>query len=142
MTKSIITLIFTLLVATILASPIKTRTVQKRSFKVPRIPVKNYVPNGPAALRRAYAKFGVVEPAAGPDQLRKRDISFGFGDVRIVPDGDVATSIKKAAANSTASSEDGETAADPTQNDAQFLSPVTVGGQKMVVNFDSGSSDA
>ena len=37
--------------------------------------------------------------------------------------------------------EDGETTATPTQNDAQFLSPVTVGGQQMVLNFDSGSSD-
>lgn len=142
MTKSIITIIFTLLVATILASPIsKARTIQKRSFKVPRIPVENYVANGPKALKRAYAKFGVSEPAAGPAGLRKRNIDLGFSDISIVPTGDVATSIE-AAANSTSGKENGETAADPTQNDAQFLSPVIVGGQQIVVNFDSGSSDA
>ena len=44
-------------------------------------------------------------------------------------------------ADSEANSEDGETTATGTNNDAQFLSPVTVGGQEIVVNFDSGSSD-
>lgn len=103
--------------------------------------MRNYVPDGPKALKRAYAKFGITEASAGPAQLRKRDITFGFGDISVVPDGDVAASIKAAAANSTAGGENGETAATPTQNDAQFLSPITVGGQQLVVNFDSGSSD-
>lgn len=141
MTKSIITFIFTLLIATVLASPIRSRNVQKRSFKVPRVPVKNYVPNGPQALKRAYAKFGVTEHAADTARLRERGLTFGFNDISIVPSGDVAASIKAAANDSTAGTENGETAADPTQNDAQFLSPVTIGGQQIVVNFDSGSSD-
>lgn len=141
MTKSIVTIIFTLLIATVLASPIKPRNIQKRSFKVPRIPVKNYVANGPKALKRAYAKFGLTEPAAGPAQLRKRDVTFGFGDISIVPGGDVAARINKAASNSTTGKENGETSATATQNDAQFLSPVKVGGQEIIVNFDSGSSD-
>lgn len=142
MTRSVITIIFTLLIASIVALPIKPQPIKKRSFKVPRIPVKNYVPDGPKALKRAYAKFGVSEPADGPAQLRKRDIKFGFGDISIVPGGDVATRISKAASNSTtAGKENGETSATGTQNDAQFLSPITVGGQEIVVNFDSGSSD-
>lgn len=142
MARSIIAIILTLFIATVLATPIRSRTIQKRSFKIPRIRVENYVPDGPKALKRAYAKFGVSEPAAGPAALRKRDIDLGFSDISIVPTGDVATSIKEAAANSTSGNENGETSADPTTNDAQFLSPVTVGGQKIVVNFDSGSSDA
>lgn len=142
MTKSLITIIFTVLVASVLATPINSRTIQKRSFKVPRIPVEGYVANGPKALKRAYAKFGVAEPASGPASLYKRDVSFGFGDLKIVPTGDVARKIKTAVANSTSGSEDGETAATPTQNDAQFLSSIKVGGQDIIVNFDSGSSDA
>lgn len=141
MTKSLITVIITLLVASVLATPINTRTIQKRSFKVPRIPVEGYVPNGPKALKRAYAKFGITEPASGPASLHKRDLHFGFGDLKIVPTGDVARKISKAVANSTTGSEDGTTTATGTNNDAQFLSPVKVGGQEIIVNFDSGSSD-
>lgn len=103
--------------------------------------VKNYVPNGPKALKRAYAKFGLNEPSPGPMALRKRDLKFGFGDISIVPSGDVAEHIKSAASNSTAESENGETSATGTQNDAQFLSPIKIGGQEIIVNFDSGSSD-
>lgn len=58
-----------------------------------------------------------------------------------MPSGDVAEHIQSAAANSTTDSENGETTATGTQNDAQFLSPITVGGQELIVNFDSGSSD-
>lgn len=141
MARSMITILFSLLILSALASPIKPRSIKKRSFKVPRVPVKNYVANGPKALKRAYAKFGVREPTAGPASLRKRELKFGFGDISIVPTGDVAAKISVAAANSTTGSENGETSATGTQNDAQFLSPVTVGGQEIVVNFDSGSSD-
>jgi len=141
MARSIITIILTLLIASVLATPITKRSVQKRSFKVPRVAVKNYVPNGPKALKRAYAKFGINEPSPGPMKLKKRDLTFGFGDISIVPSGDVAEHIQSAAANSTAESENGETTATGTQNDAQFLSPISVGGQELIVNFDSGSSD-
>lgn len=141
MTRSIITIIFTLLIASVLATPINKRLLAKRSFKVPRVQVANYVPNGPKALKRAYAKFGLSEPTSGPAALRKRDINFGFGDISIVPGGDVAKKISSAAANSTTGSENGETAAVGTQNDAQFLSPVSIGGQTLILNFDSGSSD-
>lgn len=141
MTRSIITIVLTLLVASVLATPISSRSFKKRSFKVPRIENKNYVPNGPRALKRAYAKFGVTEPTPGPAALRKRNLNFGFGDISLVPGGDVAKKVKSAAANSTSGAEDGETSATGTQNDAQFLSPVKIGGQEIIVNFDSGSSD-
>ncbi|KIW33826.1 uncharacterized protein PV07_00645 [Cladophialophora immunda] len=111
-----------LFLTTAFATPIQIK--QKRSFKVPRIQQHNYRPNGRAAYRRALFKFG-------------------FGDIEFLPGGEVATRIKaatEAQLDSTAS-EDGETSASPTQNDAQFLSPVNVGGQTLVMNFDSGSSD-
>lgn len=97
---------------------------KKRSFKVKRVEVPNYKPNGPKAYKRALVKFG-------------------FDDISFVPDGEVASRIKAATAAQItgAGEEDGETTASPTQNDAQFLSPVSVGGQTLIMNFDSGSAD-
>ncbi|EXJ55653.1 hypothetical protein A1O7_08582 [Cladophialophora yegresii CBS 114405] len=110
-----------LFLATVFASPVRLK--QKRSFKVPRIQQHNYVPNGKAAYRRALVKFGL-------------------GDIQFLPDGEVATRIAAATeAQINGDGEDGETTASPTQNDAQFLSPVNVGGQTLIMNFDSGSSD-
>ncbi len=114
-------LLAALFLATVFASPVKLK--QKRSFKIPRIQQHNYVPNGKAAYRRALFKFG-------------------FDDIEFLPDGEVATRVKAATdAQINGQSEDGETSASPTQNDAQFLSPVKVGGQTLIMNFDSGSSD-
>lgn len=142
MTRNILIFVFTLLLASTIASPISTRNIKKRSFKIPRVAVENYVPNGPRALQRAYAKFGITEPSAGPAALRKRDLNFGFGDINLLPGGDVANRVSSAVADSaTTGNENGETTATGTNNDAQFLSPITVGGQQLVVNFDSGSSD-
>ena len=111
-----------LFLATAFASPVKPK--QKRSFKIPRIEQANYKANGKAAYRRSLLKFG-------------------FNDISFLPDGEIATRIQAAtqAQLNTTSNEDGETTASPTQNDAQFLSPVKVGGQTLVMNFDSGSSD-
>ena len=97
---------------------------RKRSFKVKRVEVPNYKPHGPKAYKRALIKFG-------------------FDDISFVPDGEVASRIKAASAASinNGGGEDGQTSASPTQNDAQFLSPVSVGGQTLIMNFDSGSSD-
>jgi aspergillopepsin I len=114
---------FALFVVLVLGSPVKQH--KKRSFKVKRVEVSNFKPDGPKAYKRALFKFG-------------------FDDISFVPGGEVATRIKAASAaslNGTSGSEDGETSAQPTQNDAQFLSPVSVGGQTLIMNFDSGSSD-
>ncbi|KAG9972556.1 acid protease, partial [Aureobasidium melanogenum] len=40
-----------------------------------------------------------------------------------------------------ADDETGEVAATPADNGAEYLSPVTIGGQKLNLNFDTGSSD-
>ncbi|EXJ84520.1 aspergillopepsin I [Capronia epimyces CBS 606.96] len=117
-------LLAVLFLTTVFATPIQQKQKQKRSFKIPRIRNANYKPNGRAAYKRALFKFG-------------------FNDISFLPEGEVATRIKAAtaAAVNATDKEDGETTASPTQNDAQFLSPVTVGGQKLIMNFDSGSSD-
>ena len=53
-----------------------------------------------------------------------------------------ATAIASAAAS--ASSDDdgtGEVTASPEENESEYLSPVTIGGQKLNLNFDTGSAD-
>lgn len=49
--------------------------------------------------------------------------------------------VSKAANTSTNGTEDGEVTATGSQNLAEFLSPVSVGGQTLVMDFDTGSSD-
>ncbi|RMZ88834.1 hypothetical protein DV736_g3929, partial [Chaetothyriales sp. CBS 134916] len=114
---------FAFVLSLVLATPVREH--KKRSFKVKRISIPNYKPDGPRAYRRA---------------LRK----FGFDDISFVPGGDVATRLaaaSEAASNNTSSNEDGETPASGAENDALFVAPVTVGGQQLLLNFDSGSSD-
>jgi hypothetical protein len=121
MAKLQLLFLFAIFITLVLSTPVKQH--RKRSFKVKRVEVPNYKADGPKAYKRALMKFG-------------------FDDISFKPDGEVANRIKAATAASISSgNEDGETPAAPTQNDAQFLSPVTVGGQVLIMNFDSGSSD-
>lgn len=39
------------------------------------------------------------------------------------------------------SNESGEVTASPEENESEYLSPVTIGGQKLNLNFDTGSAD-
>jgi hypothetical protein len=117
--------LFALLAALVLAapSPLRKRNLAKRSFKVPRQLNTAHPtgPNGPAAMRKVFRKYGWV-----------------------VKDDFVAISK---AANTTADAaaaggkQSGSVAANPEDNAALFLSPVEVGGQKLNLDFDSGSSD-
>ena len=109
-----------LLVTEVLAAP-APHWWQKRSFKIPRVQQHNYVPDGTFALRKAYRKFGLGTLDTYPG------VNF--------------TPKVAAATDSGNSNEESEVSALTPQYDAQFLSPVTVGGQTLVLNFDSGSSD-
>ena len=123
MARLLTVLSFAFFLSLVFGTPIHQK--KKRSFKVKQVLNPNYKPDGVKAYRRALFKFGL-------------------DGISLVPGGEVASRIKAATAaalNSTGN-EDGETTASPTQNDAQFLSPVTVGGQQLIMNFDSGSSDA
>lgn len=96
-----------------LATPTPTRTIQKRSFKhvVRRAPVDR------------------SHPAAGPDAMMKAYKKFGFN-----------LQSRQAAANGTAAGT-GKVGALPEPNAAEYLSPVTIGGQTLNLDFDTGSSD-
>lgn len=116
-------LLVTLLISVALTAPAPARHLRKRSFKIPRVQQHNYVPDGTFALRKAYRKFGIGTLDTYPG-------------TRFAPN--LAVVNNKNGGNET---EDGEVSASPIQNDAEFLSPVSVGGQTLVMNFDSGSSD-
>ncbi|PGH02346.1 hypothetical protein AJ80_08868 [Polytolypa hystricis UAMH7299] len=100
--------------------------IQKRSFKVDVIQRRDYVPNGLAAIRKAQRKFGMIPT----------HIDLGALDIQFEP-GVEREALSKAAT----SLENGEVQNMPTQNDVQYLSPVTIGGQEFVMNFDTGSAD-
>ena len=116
--------VFALLCTVALSSPIPHQQ-KKRSFKVSRIRQRDFAPDGTVALRKSYTKFGIA--------------GYGF-----VPELDVSSDLipfSELDAASGTGSGGGSVAASSSQNDAEFLSPVSVGGQTLVMNFDTGSSD-
>jgi hypothetical protein len=115
-------LVSALLFAVALSAPTQPK---KRSFKVPRIRQRDFVPDGTIAIRKAYNKFGLQD--------------FGM-----VPELDVSTTLipfSEVAASGGSGTDNGQVSATSSQNDAEFLSPVTVGGQTLAMDFDTGSSD-
>ena len=103
------------------AEPRLRPNLRGRSFKVERVRRSDYVPDGPAALQKAYAKFGII-----PTSIRFATLDF---------------EPLSSGSSQSASKETGPVGNSPTQNDVEFVSPVTIGGQQFVMNFDSGSSD-
>ncbi|KAE8380140.1 aspartic peptidase domain-containing protein [Aspergillus bertholletiae] len=98
-----------------------------RSFKVERIRRGNEPVHGPSALRRAYEKFGITPTELGVDLDDFKPIPTKHG---VITKKDVTESDQKGAVSATS-----------VLGDAAFVSPVTVGGQKLVLNFDTGSAD-
>lgn len=88
---------------------------QGRSFKVER--VLQGETNGPASLARASRKYGLG------------NVNLGL-DLNLGGDQDAQEEDQK-----------GDVTATSVQGDAQFVSPVTIGGQTIVMNFDTGSAD-
>jgi hypothetical protein len=99
-----------------------------RSFKVDRIRRSDYVAYGPAALRKAYRKFNINATNFGLDLL----------DFEPIPPSELAA---KATGNAAEPEEEGAVSATSVNSDAEFVSPIQVGGQTLVMDFDTGSSD-
>lgn len=148
------------LASLVLAAPTAERDIQKRSFKVERIPNPNFVRHvnhkrapgaGTRALIKAYRKFGVALPQGLVDamgQIPAANVQSELVTADGVPVSNKAkgnnnnNSGASAAAGSTGSgSGSGEVTNTPTSGDTEYLAPITVGGQTMVMDFDSGSSD-
>lgn len=128
---STICLVVALFACSVLSSPTPKQN-QKRSFKVDVQRQPEYTPDGPAALRKAYRKFGIVGTDISFDALdfKPLNLAASGGNNNQVPQPD-----------DDDDSENGAVSATPVKNDVQYLAPVTIGGQKFMLNFDTGSAD-
>jgi aspergillopepsin I len=81
------------------------------SFSIDQVSNPNYKKSGAAALRKAYNKFG-VKPSNFPTKV---------GTHSFVTNGTVT--------------------ATPLDYDSEYLCPVDIDGQTLMLDFDSGSSD-
>lgn len=100
-----------------LGAPAPSVTLNKRTFKVPRVRRSGYTRTpicGTAALLKASRKYGLDLVDAAATNM---------------------TAMMKAA------SENGVVSALPEENASEFLSPVQIGGQTLSMDFDTGSSD-
>ncbi|USW57270.1 Putative aspartic peptidase A1 family, aspartic peptidase, active [Septoria linicola] len=154
------TLFFVLLMAAI-AVALPSRNIQKRSFKAP---VRGRTPQGPLNdVLRVHQKYGTLD-AAAVISTTSRDVpapfptsfSTSYGTQPLLSTLTVVSALEtiapasykpfpnatiSSAASVTKDNEDGEVTATPEENEIQYLSPVTVGGQLLNLNFDTGSSD-
>lgn len=136
------------LVALVSAVP-PPRPIQKRGvFKVER----NLNPsfkgrNGPKQLLKSLKKYRMKVPPALMDAIRNQGSTTTSIDVvedKASKHHDSKTKGNAAAASNTtvaATNGTGFVQATPEQGDVEYLSPVTIGGQTMNMDFDSGSSD-
>lgn len=122
MPRLLSSLLLLTLILTAAAAPSKP---QPRSFKIRRQATGNSrVRNGVADMHKAYQKYG-----------------FPISDALTQA---VAQSKIEAPANAvsqSAAKQDGTTDVTPEEGDSEFLSPVDFGGQKLLMDFDTGSSD-
>lgn len=95
--------------------------------------------SGVAAMGRAYRKFGFLLPESTSSQSYPRglarsgeELDAGLAAIPTSQNLDTSTTAGKTSADVIATAQEG---------DAEFLSPVTIGGQTVRMNFDTGSSD-
>lgn len=159
------TLLLLALATFALAAPSQHAAPQKRSFIVERVPNPAFKGRSPGAgtraLIKAYRKYGVALPQGLTDAMAAAQAA-NTGNVastltNSLADLTGATEDKKkkgeaagttataAAANGTSATNGtagtGTVVATPEQGDVEYLAPISIGGQTMNMDFDSGSSD-
>lgn len=73
------------------------------------------------------------DPATGPNAMLKAYAKYGFSTV--------GRATNSTAAPAAGAAGTGTVAAAPEPNNAEYLSPVNIGGQTVTLDFDTGSSD-
>lgn len=106
----------TVLALAVAAQAAPTVRATSSSFSIPAIHNVKHVRNGTAAMLKAYNKYGLK-----PSQVFSNSFLSEIG-----------ASWKR---------QDGTVTASPDPTDAEYLVPVTVGGQQLNLDFDSGSAD-
>jgi hypothetical protein len=131
----------------VLATPTPSRN-QKRSFIVERVPNPAFKGRSPGAgtraLVKAYRKYNQALPAGLLEAMNAAQgatpgVSAAVAGGAVKASVAAASNSTSAAANSTANT--GLVTATPEQGDVEYLSPISIGGQTMNMDFDSGSSD-
>ncbi|PYH91720.1 aspergillopepsin A-like aspartic endopeptidase [Aspergillus ellipticus CBS 707.79] len=100
-----------------------------RSFKVDRVKRGTGQLHGPTALRKAYRKYGIVPSKLGIELEDFEPITTEH------------TAASAASDDGSEPDQTGAVSATSVEGDAEFVSPVVIGGQKIVMTFDTGSSD-
>lgn len=150
--------LFLVLGYNVLALPTKIRPVRRsKSFQIERFKRSDYVRHGQNDIQKAYRKYGIIASASSNDDPFSTDpfdfvpFTWGFGGSG-TPTGSGTSSDSDTASTSTGSSkssqtteaqsaESGSVDAKSVQGDSEFVSPVLIGGQKITLDFDTGSAD-
>ena len=82
-------------------------------------------------LDRTFRKYGIASPQALSDAATEQKSAIASG---------LATITNEKVATSGGNGE-GSVVANPMLHDSQYLSPVTIGGQTMNLDVDTGSAD-
>jgi aspergillopepsin I len=106
-----------LLIATAAAGALAAPTLESRAaktFSVPAVHNDNYHRNGTLALLKAYAKYNLTP--THPDNVLNNLLGL----------------VKR---------QDGSVPAKPDSNDVEYVCEVSIGGQTLNLDFDTGSAD-
>lgn len=140
------------------AAPSSVSSMKKRSFKVERVPNPAYQGRTPGAgtraLIKAHRKFQFDLPKGMLDSMRNGDKG---GNAMVAGDPNISSKIAGNVTNSRNGTQSGSAdpsgtkaenpqntgsvTATPVNGDVEYLSPVNIGGQNIIVDFDSGSAD-
>lgn len=129
-----------LLAALVAAAP--SPSIQKRGvFTVERVKNPHFKRHdGPKQLLKSLRKYRMNIPPALMDAIKSGAGSSGSVVDKLTNSNvAAAANVTAAAANTTAGV--GQVTATPEQGDVEYLSPVSIGGQTLNLDFDSGSSD-
>ena len=119
-------LLLSLLGAYVSASPLTRRDGDYS--KILRQAVNASTPkDGSAALLRAYQKYGWAPPVTA--------------NTYVTTNGPSTAPVNEKLATGDSSGGEGTVTATPYVHDSEYLVPVTIGGQTMNLNLDTGSSD-
>jgi len=108
----------TVLALALTAQAVPTERTTSSSFSIPAVHNTNHVRNGTAAMLKAYKKFN-LQPSTS------QVLSESFWNEIV--------SLRKR--------QDGVVTASPDPDNVEYLVPVTIGGQTLNLDFDSGSAD-